>query len=475
MGDGEELLAFFPCIDRQRWILWMPSGYYDCSPGAEALIGWHLNRGAAEAADFFPAAKFREKLYRPDVIDRILQTQDEREAVRLADEASGRKASGNSVADVIARMQPPVVELTANSTEGGYRLANGRVVLGYRIRNASGEPVARVWALLDGRPLDVHLPIPAGGETEARAELEIPARDCILTLLAENRFAVSEPVTLRLSLAGSPGAAIAPASLEEVPAALKPKLYLLAVGVSDYQNNQRLADLGYAAKDATDFAAVFQQQEGGLYQKVDARILTDLAATAGEVLDGLDWIKQETTSKDVAIVFFAGHGENDEELRYYFCPADYDPTRRLRSGVAMEQIQKTVASVSGKVLFFIDTCHAGNALGKLFAARGTVSGMDLTRLVNELSSAENGAVVFASSTGRQVSVESEEWRNGAFTKALVEGLQGRADLLQNGKITVSSLETWVAERVKELSGGTQTPTVAKPQTVPDFPIAVRNR
>ena len=55
----------------------------------------------------------------------------------------------------------------------------------------------------------------------------------------------------------------------------------------------------------------------------------------------------------------------------------------------------------------------------------------------------------------------------------VEGLDGKADLLKNGKITVSSLETWVAERVKELSEGTQTPTVAKPQTVPDFPIGLK--
>lgn len=36
--------------------------------------------------------------------------------------------------------------------------------------------------------------------------------------------------------------------------------------------------------------------------------------------------------------------------------------------------------------------------------------------------AENGAVVFTSSTGRQYSLENEDWGNGAFTKALVEGL-----------------------------------------------------
>ena len=62
--------------------------------------------------------------------------------------------------------------------------------------------------------------------------------------------------------------------------------------------------------------------------------------------------------------------------------------------------------------------------------------------------------------------------NGAFTKALVEGLSGKADYQANGVITVNELDLYLAERVKELTGGWQTPTTAKPQTVPDFPITL---
>ena len=29
LGDGEELLAFYPDGDRERWVLWTPQGYYD--------------------------------------------------------------------------------------------------------------------------------------------------------------------------------------------------------------------------------------------------------------------------------------------------------------------------------------------------------------------------------------------------------------------------------------------------------------
>jgi hypothetical protein len=98
---------------------------------------------------------------------------------------------------------------------------------------------------------------------------------------------------------------------------------------------------------------------------------------------------------------------------------------------------------------------------------------DINAVVNELASAENGAVVFASSTGRQYSLEDKSWGNGAFTKALVEGIGGRADYHDKGKITINMLDLYLSERVKELTGGKQTPTTTKPQTIPDFPIAVK--
>jgi len=94
--------------------------------------------------------------------------------------------------------------------------------------------------------------------------------------------------------------------------------------------------------------------------------------------------------------------------------------------------------------------------------------------VMELSSAENGAVVFTSSTGKQDSQEKPEWNNGAFTKALVEGIEGKAAHYSGkGRITINMLDLYISERVKELTRGNQTPATAKPSTMPDFPIAVK--
>jgi uncharacterized caspase-like protein len=169
-------------------------------------------------------------------------------------------------------------------------------------------------------------------------------------------------------------------------------------------------------------------------------------------------------------MYFSGHGINDTNQNYYFLPVETDLERLKRTGVPSSDITTTVASISGKVVFFIDTCHSGNLM-KGRKAVGTER--DVVAVVNELSSAENGAVVFASSTGTQYSYEDPAWSNGAFTKALIEGLSGKAAYGGGDRITVNMLDLYISERVKELTGGKQTPATTKPANVPDFPLATR--
>jgi WD40 repeat protein len=75
LRDGQELLAFFPHRNGTDWVLWTPQGYYDTNLGAEhALIGWHVNRGADQAAVFYPINQFRNYFYRPSRLDKLLET-----------------------------------------------------------------------------------------------------------------------------------------------------------------------------------------------------------------------------------------------------------------------------------------------------------------------------------------------------------------------------------------------------------------
>jgi uncharacterized caspase-like protein len=169
------------------------------------------------------------------------------------------------------------------------------------------------------------------------------------------------------------------------------------------------------------------------------------------------------------MMFLAGHGTNDNTGKYYFMPYNADPEKLLRTGVPQADIRDTLGSLAGKAVFFVDTCHSGNAIGTA-KTRGLDS--DVNAFVSDLASAENGVVVFTASTGRQFSLEDPAWGNGAFTKAVVEGLGGKADFQKSGRITLKGLDYYVAERVKELTGGRQSPVSIAPSGVQDFPIAV---
>lgn len=453
VSDGTELLAFFPHTDKKRWVLWTPTGYYDASSDAEELIGWHVNNGRDAAADFYPVGLFRTQFYRPDVVSKILYTTDETRALQIANDEAGRK---QQLADV-SKQLPPVVEILSPSDRA--EVSSTTVRIGYHVRTPNGEPVTNIKVLVDGRPVTQERG--AGNRPAGASEVTvtIPEKDSEVAIIAENRFAPSVPAIVRLKWRGM-------TPITET-ALTKPKLYILAVGISQYSISD--FNLGLAAKDARDFVAVMQRQKGGLYRDVEVKILTDAEATRDNVVDGLDWITRQTTSKDVAMVFFAGHGINDNLNRYYFAPHNFNPERLASTGVTFTDIKNAVEAIAGKTIFFVDTCHSGNSIGTTVKRRD----VDMNGFVNELASAENGAIVFNSATGKQVALEDSLWGNGAFTKALIEGLSGKAEVAGRGKITINSLDLFVSERVKQLTGGRQTPTTTKPNTVPDFPVAVR--
>ncbi len=191
ISDGQEILAFYPHSDQKRWILWTPSGYYDASPDAEDLIGWHVNNTADNAADFFPNHLFRAQFYRPDVIDRVLQTGDEMSALKLSNEKAGRKDQYLAISQIL----PPVIEILGQKTEN---VKDGILSVKYSIRNHSGEKVTNIKAILDGREIDLadSKQIAQNGTTEM--EIKIPKGGKELTLIAENRFTKSLPAKILL-------------------------------------------------------------------------------------------------------------------------------------------------------------------------------------------------------------------------------------------------------------------------------------
>jgi hypothetical protein len=458
-SDGAELLALFVEPQSRRWVAWTPTGYYMASAGGEDLIGWHLNRGWEQLADFFPASRFSGRFNRPDIVKLVLKTRDEAEAVRQANEAAQRRTETASIAANL----PPVVTILSPKPDASF---DGETIdVAFDVRSPSGLPIDKVEALIDGRPVEARGLAPGDSGGERHLTLPAPPRDVEISVIAHAGDLAGEAARVRLKYGGR-----APAA-DDI---LRPKLYAVVVGVSDYVEPG--LRLGYAAADARGVAEAMQKQKGGLYRDVEVRALLDREATRGAVLEALEWLDSQVTSRDVGVVMIAGHGYTDDKGSYWFLPADAQAAHIAATSLSQFDLRRAFSAIAGKAIVFLDTCHANAEKAapdpKRDAVRGLgPGGVDVARFANDLAKAENGLITFASTQGTELAAERAEWGHGAFSLALIEGLSGKADFLHKGAITVSALDYYIAERVKALTDGEQHPVMSRPDTVPDFPFA----
>ena len=378
--------------------------------------------------------------------ERIQQEQiaQQKEQERIQQEEQERIRQEQAAREAEYRKTLSVPKVTITDPINGSIADSDKVKIFY---NVSVTAPTSVKISIDGKPAQLITDARLGQNT---VTVNIPDNDCRITVVAQNEFGASPPAMVNL--------------IRNVQI-FKPSLYILAIGVSAYENSE--IRLQFPAKDASDFAQALMRQVGLLYESVDVKLLTDGKATAENIRDGLHWLQTETTNRDIAMLYMAGHGVNNNVGDFFFMPVNADVDRINATCVSYSDIKMTISAIAGKLLVFMDACHSGNVLGNL-QQRSSV----INQAINELTGADNGPVVFTSSTGRQFSLESPEWNNGAFSKALVEGINGKADLSGRKMITIKSLDYYIATRVKELTQGKQAPTTIIPRSIPDFPIAV---
>ena len=450
--NGKELLAFFPHIDGKRWVLWTPSGYYDASVDGEDLIGWHVNNGPDREADFFSAWHFRDRFRKPEVIDLILQTLDEGEALLRA----GIRSEVQRPVEVQKEELPPVVTILdpADGTEVSAPTVKVRV----NVRSPSGKPITRVWAKVDGQSIESRAAeyVPADSQSpdlardfERSLEIPLPPGDHIIEALAEVAGKISTPARITVKRKA------------QAPPTTR-RLFALVVGIAEYAKAEY--KLSFADDDARAFATALREQKGKTFGDVEVRDLIDQKATRDALIDGLQWLDESVGPEDTAVVFFAGHGINDRG--YFFLPYNADLARPVATMLPQSQLQEALTRLRGRVLLFLDTCRAGSVFGGSDDERRRR--VDVTALLNSLTYSQGGLVVFSAAQGRELSQERPAWGHGAFTKALLEALQGAADANRNGEITIAELESYLTDRVQELTDRAQTPIQTKPPGVPVF-------
>ena len=469
IDSGRLLLTIFQGTDNE-WVAWTPEGYYTASLNGDKYVGWHINQGEDRSALYYPASRFAKQFYSPKIVAKYLEIGgDIKEAIRLVnlERPQRKKIKETTVSDIGNILPPAVFFQIPDKRDVAVQQNNIRIKAGAKAIN--NEPITDIWLLVNGRPISESRGIGVKAQASKkidrlRAEIDVMVpltqTDNRISVIASNRHTQSEPEIINVKWkTKTVGTVVATQDI------YKPDLYLLSIGVSDYQ--QSGYSLDYAHKDAEGIASVLDRQAGKLYRKIHKRVLIDDKATQNDILDGLDWILKESTQKDLSVIFVAGHGLKDEGGNYYFLPHDGDPNILRRTGVKWFDFQDVLSRLPSKVVFLVDTCQSGSVTGK---RRGTG---DMTDALRELVNAENGVVVMTASTGKESSQERPEWGHGAFTKALIEGLEGKADYDKDNTVDIKEIDLFITQRVKALTNGSQHPTTEIPKTMPNFPLVYK--
>jgi len=389
------------------WLIATDSGYYDCSLDAGRNIAWRIG------PHIYPFDQFEEVFHRPDLVRRALAGDALDGATRLS-----------------ASLLPPEVRFLA--PEYNAEVAGDQVNVVIEVKGH--RPLERVEVTVDGRPIsndDMEgLETTQPGENQARYSFGLPlargrSRLRLRAVAYDELLLRSRPAEVVVRVGGQ--------------SAESGELRLVAVGVSEYQDNTLWSDLRYAHRDALAFARAALGSEEQAY--------VDQKATISTVKFALRELKDTATEADMAVVFLAGHGVVDDRGEYYFLVHDSKPDDLPNTALPWSDFVSVLRDVRAhRIILFVDTCRAG-----------TVTGPDTMDALIDRLNTEAGVAVFSACRGNEDSVEDAALGHGAFTQALLEAFAGRADADADHYVSLEELKFYVIPRVRELTGGTQRP------------------
>ncbi|NQV35860.1 MAG: caspase family protein [Phycisphaeraceae bacterium] len=398
-----------------EWVVVTPTGYFHGSPELTRRISWRISD------QLFPLELYSQHFHKPQIISDVLQRH------------AGETLLVRPVISTPPRVQLEIASIGRQSVQVSATARGG----------TDTDDIADVHLYVNGRDVEaiqeeeINIKPEEDGIVTFTHRIMIPAhktKSVIAAVVTDSKGVNSLPSTRVIVLPGEETAG-------------QRKLYVLTVGVSKYMNEA--SNLKYCHADAEALATLLRAQKGLAFDDVRTRVITDQDATVSGIKAGLDWLRTQCTRSDTALVLFSGHGSRGYAGELYYVPYEAQadaPGSYLPWDDVAQALQGVKAS---PVLFLADCCHSG-AFGSERLSQDEFA-RPLLR--------DSRVMVFSSSRGVEASLEMPSLKHGAFTYAVLQGLSGKADLIADKRITISELQAYVANQVKQITEGRQHPSI----------------
>ena len=273
-------------------------------------------------------------------------------------------------------------------------------------------------------------------------------------------------------------------SVEDKPgsvSAASGEKWALLVGINQYQAG--INPLYYSVADVKALYELLIDPSIGGFASWKVFLLTDNSKelpTASNIRKYLEKLSQ-AKAEDTVLIYFSGHGKVEGQ-KQYLLPIDTDSAYIRGNGISHEEFDEAVRNIPAKqVIVILDSCHSGGVLKgtkdievrpKNFHDMFVKESIKADVGENEAAKLPPGKpavggrgpvqkVALTSSRGDQESIEWSDQEHSVFTYYLLDGLKGKADQDNNGKVTFDELSEYVVEKVplkaEALMGKSQEP------------------
>jgi hypothetical protein len=222
----------------------------------------------------------------------------------------------------------------------------------------------------------------------------------------------------------------------------------VTIGINAYAGRP-WRPLNAAVTDAQNMASLFRAMG---FDRIES--LEDEAATREAILDLLEHKLPSIVHKeDLVVVFFAGHGATVGG-QGYIVPRDADGDLE-QTAISVQRLKESALRMRFRhMLFLTDACFSGVMLRRAELGRADVDQANKLAYWEAATQGRAVQILTAGSADERVQ-ESHGW--GHFTRAVYDGLDGAADLNDDGVVTANELADYTGHRVLREANGRQHP------------------
>ncbi|MEO0835786.1 MAG: caspase family protein, partial [Cyanobacteria bacterium J06642_3] len=212
---------------------------------------------------------------------------------------------------------------------------------------------------------------------------------------------------------------------------IKPaKLWILLVGVNQYQDQNNLSSLQYSALDCQGLGEALKEATASFANKevIIHHDFVSLTPQLQEVQSSIGHILSSAGTQDTILFYFSGHGILETTTQQVvLCLADTQTKDLINTGLPLNSLLTQLSNCpASQQLVWLDACHSGG-----MTLRGTANSLadpssQLVEVLRHQAAESKGFYALLSCDQTQQSWEFPELGHGVFTYYLMRGLRGEA-------------------------------------------------